>query len=94
MKAVALVYLFIVPLLAMGDHPEMAASIQEVKKQHEAKFLSLPNVVAVGIGLGRDGKETIIVGLDKPNPETEAQIPAILEGYPVQVKIMGPIRIQ
>lgn len=94
MNTIALVVLLMLPLLAMGDHPGMSPSIEQVKSQHESKFLSLPGVVSIGIGLTPDGKQTIIVGLDRPNPDTEAKIPATLKGFPVQVQIIGPIQAQ
>lgn len=94
MKAIAIAYLLTIPLLAMGDHPGMSPSIQEVKKQHESKLLRMPGVVSVGIGLGSNGKETIVVGLSGSNRATEAKIPAKLDGFPVQVNIVGPIKTQ
>lgn len=94
MKTIALVYLLIIPLLAMGDHPGMSPSIQEVKNQNASRFLSMPGVVSVGIGLADNGQEAIIVGLDGPRPATAAQIPATLEGYVVQVNIIGSIQTQ
>lgn len=94
MKAIAIAYLLTIPLLAMGDHPGMPPSIQEVKKQHESKFLSMPGVVSVGIGLGSNGEKAIIVGLEQQNRATAAKIPATLEGYPVKVQIIGPIKTQ
>ena len=49
-------------------------------------------VGSVGIGRDKDGQSAIIVGLDRPNPETEARLPAMLEGYPVVIQITGPIK--
>ncbi len=94
MRTIAMVIILIIPLLALGDDLGMSPSIQEVKKQHEARFLDMPGVVSVGIGLAPDGNEAIIVGLDGPNPETEAKIPATLEGFPVRVQTIGSIRAQ
>ena len=51
-------------------------SIQEVKKKHEARLMALPGVVSVGIGRDRDGAHSIIIGLDGPRPEIEAQLVA------------------
>jgi hypothetical protein len=82
------------PLLALGDDLGMSPSIQEVKKQHEADFLNLPNVVSVGIGLNPKGDQAIIVGLDRPNPATETKIPPTVEGYPVVVQIVGGLKAQ
>ena len=70
----------------------MSPSIQEAKKKHEARLLALPGVVSVGIGLDQEGNQAIIVGLDRQRPETEAQIPRVLENHPVLVQIIGPIK--
>lgn len=72
----------------------MQPSIQEVKKQHEARLLGLPGVVSVGIGLDHNSQPAIIIGLDGSNPDVEAQLPATLEGYPVILKNVGPIKAQ
>lgn len=72
----------------------MPPTIQEVKARHAHRFLVLPGVVSVGIGLHADGHEAIIIGLDRPRPETQAQLPAQLEGYPVRVEIIGTVKAQ
>jgi len=94
MRVIVLILVVIIPLLALGDDLDMSPSIQEVKQQHEARFFNLPNVASVGIGLDPNGDQAIIVGLDKPNPETESKIPASVEGYPVVVQIVGAIKAQ
>jgi len=70
----------------------MSETILEVKKKHESFLLSLPGVVSVGIGQDLDGKPLIVVGLDKPRPKTEKKLPRELENFPVQVKVVGPIK--
>jgi hypothetical protein len=72
----------------------MSPSIQEVKKRHEARFLDMPGVVSVGIGLDSNGNQAIIVGLDASNPEIEANIPEMVEGFPVNTKIIGSLKAQ
>jgi hypothetical protein len=94
MRVIVLILVVIIPLLALGDDFGMSPSIQEVKQKHEARFLNFPNVASVGIGLDPNGNQAIIVGLDKPNPETESKIPAIVDGYPVVVRIVGAIKAQ
>jgi hypothetical protein len=90
----------LVPLLLLsaflfsGDNPMTIPSIQDVKKKHEAKLMSLPGVVSVGIGLDPGGRLAVIVGLDKSRPEVQAQIPSQLEGHPLIVQILGPIKAQ
>ena len=82
------------PWLALGDDLGMSPSIQEVKKQNEARFLAMPGVVSVGIGLDPCGNQAIIVGLEASNPEIEAKIPEIVEGFPVIVQIIGSLKAQ
>ena len=94
MRRVAILAVLIIPLLALGDDLGMSPSIQEVKKQHEAQFLEMNGVVSIGIGLDPDGNQAIIVGLDGSCPETEANIPKTIEGFPVVVQTIGSIKAQ
>lgn len=94
MKMIVISIMLMMPLLALGDEPDMPSSIQEVKKQHEAQLLDMPGVVSVGIGLDPNGHQAIIVGLDGSHPETRANIPATLEDYPVVIQNIGPIKAQ
>jgi len=94
MKTIVAVILLIIPLTALGDDLDMPSSIEEVKKQHEARFLNMPGVVSVGLGLDPDGNQAIIVGLDGPRPETAAKIPAVLEDFAVVIQIIGPVKAQ
>lgn len=86
--------LLLLPIIALCKDTSMSPTIQEVKDKHEARLLALPGVVSVGIGREKDGNPAIIVGLDGPRPGTEAQIPRLLEDYPVSVQIVGPIKAQ
>jgi hypothetical protein len=72
----------------------MRPSIQEVKAEHAERILALPGVVSVGIGRDAGGREVIVIGLDRPRPETQARLPAQLEGYPVRVDFIGTVRAQ
>lgn len=77
-----------------GEGATVSPTIQEVKTRHENRLLAMPGVVSVGIGRGPDGKPVIVVGLDGPRPETATKLPQSLEGHPVRVEIIGPIRAQ
>jgi hypothetical protein len=70
----------------------MSFRIREVKAKHEGRFLAMPGVVSIGIGRDPDGKSIIVVGLDRPRPETFKQLPKVLDGYPVRVEIIGPVK--
>lgn len=72
----------------------MRPTIQEVKAGHAERLLALPGVVSVGIGRDAGGDEVIVIGLDRPRPETRAHLPAQLGGYPVRVEIVGTVRAQ
>ena len=70
----------------------MSPTIQEVKAKHADRLLAMQGVVSVGIGKEADGKYVIIIGLDGPHSETVDQLPKALDGYPVRVQIIGPVK--
>ncbi len=70
----------------------MSPSIEEVKKKYTQALLAKPGVISVGIGKDPDGIPVIIVGLERPQPETQKKLPKTLEGYPVQIEIIGKIK--
>ena len=72
----------------------MSPTIEEVKAKHVDRLMALPGVVSVGIGRDSAGNPAIVIGLDHARPDTEAQLPASLEEYPVVVEVIGPIRAQ
>ncbi|MDQ7843617.1 MAG: hypothetical protein QN141_07715 [Armatimonadota bacterium] len=69
----------------------MSRSIREVRARYEAELMALPGVVSVGVGGGPDGTLVIVVGLDRPRPETVSRLPRTLEGYTVQAQVVGRI---
>ena len=75
-----------------GEDRAVSPTIQEVNAKHAERLLAMPGVVSVGIGKNPDGQLAIIVGLDGPRPESVHQLPTILEGYPVRVEVMGPVK--
>jgi len=70
----------------------MSPSIEEIKKKYTQRLLALPGVLSVGIGKDPDGIPVIIVGLERPQPETQKKLPKTLEGYPVLVEIIGTVK--
>lgn len=92
--AVAAVLALLIPWPGPAEGREMRPTIQEVKAGHADRLLALPGVVSVGIGREADGHEVIVIGLDRPRPETQAHLPTQLEGYPVRVEIIGTVRAQ
>jgi hypothetical protein len=91
------IYLMILVLCLLssqlhGEDKAVSPTIQEVNAKHAERLLAMAGVVSVGIGKNPDGQFVIIVGLDGPRPKTVEQIPKVLEGYPVRVEIIGPVR--
>ena len=70
----------------------MPPTIQEVKAKHEQRLLAMPGVISVGIGRDPEGNLVIMVGLDRHRPQTFKDLPELLDGYPVKVEIIGPVR--
>jgi hypothetical protein len=89
-----IIIFLLLPVAALSEDLGMSPSIQEVKAKHEAHLMALPGVVSVGIGKDKDGNFVIMIGMDGPRPETEARLPHSLEGYPVLVRIIGPVKAQ
>jgi hypothetical protein len=94
MKIFLLTLMLSLPVLAMSEEIEMPLPIKEVKARHAARLIILPGVVSIGIGRDEKGQPAIIVGLERSIPETEAQLPVQLEGYPVKVQILGRMKAQ
>lgn len=72
----------------------MSPTIQEVKAKHEAAILKIEGVISIGIGLKKDKTQAIIVGLKQENQDTIQSIPSVLDGYPVEIQIIGSIKAQ
>lgn len=66
-------------------------TIEDAKRKHEARLLSLPGVVSVGIGL-HEGHPAIMVGVETPEGVQQAGVPSTLEGHPVQTVVVGTPR--
>ena len=93
-RAVAAALALLISWTGSAGEREMAPTLQEVKAKHAPRFLALPGVVSVGIGRAAEGREVIVSGLDRARPETQARLPAELEGYRVRVQIIGTVRAQ
>jgi len=63
----------------------VAASIFEAKARHEAELLRIPGVVGVGV-VGN----TLIVYVE--TAQAAAAVPRRIEGFPVQVRVIGRVR--
>jgi len=74
-----------------GDE-KMPQSIKEVKSRYERQLLKKPGVVSVGIGLDSQGEKVIVIGLDRPRPETEKILPDRLGPYKVRSEVIGQVK--
>jgi len=75
-----------------GEDRAVSPTVQDVNAKHAERLMAMPGVVSVGIGKNPDGQFVIVVGLDGPRPKTVEQIPKVLEGYPVRVEVIGPVK--
>ena len=67
------------------------ASVEEVRKRHEASLMKTPGVV--GVGIGRSGGKTVIrVYVAKDNPRVRKALPESLEDVPVEIVVSGPFK--
>ncbi len=73
---------------------EVSLSIKDVKAKHAARVMELPGVVSVGIGKGADGNPAIMIGIERESDEVRASLPKELDGFPVEVQVIGPIKAQ
>lgn len=93
-RAVAAVLALLIAWPGSAEERKMPPTIQEVKARHAPRFLALPGVVSVGIGRDAEDHEVIVIGLDRARPETQARLPAQLEGYRVRMDIIGTVKAQ
>jgi hypothetical protein len=64
---------------------------EEVLNRHSGELMRMRGVLSVGVGRDDAGRPIIIIGLDGERPETQAALPATLDGVPVQVNTSGRI---
>ncbi len=67
----------------------MASTIKEVKQQHQDAWLAHPQVVSVGIGLNAEKQPAIIVGVKSALEDGDERFPEFIDGYPVEVHVIG-----
>jgi len=67
------------------------ASVEEVKRRHEASLMKIRGVVGVGIGR-KDGKDCIRVYVAKDTPKVMSAVPKDLEDVPIEIVVSGPFK--
>lgn len=53
--------------------------------------MAIPGVIGTGEGASR-GAPVILVLVARRTPEIDARVPRLLEGYPVEVRVVGHVR--
>ena len=66
-------------------------SISEVLKSHAPDLMSIPGVVGTGEGES-GGKPVILVLVARRTPDLDARVPRQLEGYRVEIRVVGDVR--
>ncbi len=72
----------------------MTGSIQDVKAKYEQQIITTPGVVSIGIGKNAAGNSAIIIGIEQEDETVKAALPKELDGYPVEIQNIGPVRAQ
>jgi hypothetical protein len=79
--------------MAQNSSPAPKRDINAVLTAHDKELLAIHGVVGVYVGTLKDRRTPCLkVMLVHKNPETERQIPPVIEGYPVVTEVTGEIR--
>jgi hypothetical protein len=79
--------------VAQNSLPAPRRDINAVLAAHDKELLAISGVVGVYVGTLDDRRTACLkVMLAEKNRETEAKIPATIEGYPVVTEVTGEIR--
>jgi hypothetical protein len=66
--------------------------LKAVKSAHEAEWLAIEGVVAVGIGSGVDGSPCIVISVEHDSPRVQREVLARVPGVPVEIRVIGTPR--
>lgn len=66
--------------------------IREIKKKYEEEWLSIQDVVGVGIGILDDENMGIIVSVVKLESHVTSKIPAEIEGVKIEIRETGEFK--
>jgi len=77
--------------LRRRDRAVTARPVSEVLRSHAAELMAIPGVVGTGEGAS-GGAPVILVLVSRPTPEITSRVPKRLEGYPVQIRVVGEVR--
>ena len=59
-----------------------------------AELMRVRGVVSVGLGIDRDGREAIVVGVARASEQFRVAVPEHIEGMPVLLSEVGDIETQ
>ena len=71
--------------------PPVAVPIADVLRTHTDSLMAIPGVVGVAQG-ECGGAPCILVLAAATTPALVARVPKVLDGYPVEIRMTGPIR--
>jgi hypothetical protein len=63
----------------------------EVLRAHTAELMKIPGVVGTGEGEVK-GEPALVVLVSRHTAEVDRMVPKHLEGYPVEVRVVGDVR--
>jgi hypothetical protein len=66
--------------------------LRALRSAHEAEWLAIAGVVAVGIGSAPDGRRCVVVSIDHESPQLRQQVLARAPGAPVEIWVTGTPR--
>jgi hypothetical protein len=64
--------------------------LRVVRSAHEATWLAIEGVVAVGIGVLADGSHGIVVSVERDSERVRREVLAVVPGVPVEIRVSGP----
>jgi hypothetical protein len=66
-------------------------TVADVLRAHTAELMKIPGVVGTGEGEIR-GEPAVVVMVSRRTSEVNSRVPHRLEGYPVEIKVVGDVR--
>ena len=66
-------------------------TVADVLRAHTAELMKIPGVVGTGEGEVR-GEPAVIVLVSRRTSEVSRRVPKRLEGYPVEVRVVGDVK--
>jgi hypothetical protein len=79
------------PEPALDRSQPQVQAVMKTQDRHAPGLLSKPGVVGVATGMAADGRPGILLLVESFDAARGAQIPAVLDGIPVMVRVTGKI---